>query len=91
MIAFTIIGRALVTASMICAYVYTTAMIPTEVRGTIFLVISSFGRIGSIISPIINHIGEKVWKPLTYIIFASSSFIATAIIGVLQDPEKLKY
>ncbi|CAF0794157.1 unnamed protein product [Brachionus calyciflorus] len=88
-IFFTIVGKAFVTASSICAYVYTTAMFPTEIRGTLFLFVSSLGKIGSVVSPLINYAGELIWKPLAYILFACCSFLGCLIIGLLQDPEKL--
>lgn len=88
-ILLTSIGKAMVSAASACAYIYTSAMFPTKIRNTLFLIVSSIGKIGSIISPLINILGEMVWKPLPFIIFGSGSFIGCLFIVILPDPDLL--
>ena len=85
------IGRSMASAAYNSSYVYTSQLFPTSVRNTFFLFISSFGRIGSIISPQINLLQTLIWKPLPYIIFSSSSFIACLFVLLLPDPNTLNY
>ena len=66
-------------------------MFPANIRNTFFLLVSSLGNIGAFISPQINLLQNLVWKPLPYIIFGSSSFIACVCIFILPDPKTLNY
>ena len=83
------VGKALVSASWTTVYVYSIRMFPTNVRNTLISLCSSFGRIGSLISPQINMLRQLVWGPLPYLIFASNALIASLIVRILPDPNKL--
>ena len=85
------IGKAMAAAAFNSCYVYTSQLFPTNVRTTFLMFVSSIGRIGSMISPQINLLQTLVWKPLPYIIFSSSSFVACLLVFILPDPSKLNY
>ena len=91
MITFASFGKAMAAAAFNSSYTYTSQQFPTFVRNTFFLFVSSIGRLGSIISPQINLLQNLVWKPLPYIIFSSSSFIACLFVFILPDPTTLNY
>lgn len=87
----TLAGKAMASASFNSAYVYTSQMYPTRVRNTLLMLVSSIGRIGSIISPQINLLGELLLKQLPYFIFSLSSFMGCLIIVILPDPSKVPH
>ena len=91
LIAFASVGKAMAAALYNSSYVYTNQMFPTNVRNTFVLLVSSLGRVGSIVSPQINLLQTLVWKQLPYIIFSSSTLIACIFVFVLPDPSKLNY
>lgn len=87
-IVFATIGKAMTSAAFNSVYIYTSFMFPVKVRNTLLLFVSSVGRIGSIISPEINLLGDIIWKPLSYIIFSASAFIGCLFVASLPDPSK---
>lgn len=82
-------GKAMASAAFNSAYVYTSQMYPTEVRNTLLMLVSSIGRIGSIISPQINLLGDLLLKQLPFLIFSLSSMIGCLFIVILPDPSKV--
>jgi hypothetical protein len=90
-LTFVSFGKAMASALMGTIYVFTGLSLPIEVRGTLFLLISSLGRFGSVISPSINLLGDLIWKPAPYFIFSFGSFIATLLVMILPDPSTLGY
>lgn len=91
LLIFASFGKMMVSALMGTCYVFTGLSLPTEIRGTLFLLISSLGRVGSVISPFINLLGDLIWKPLPYFIFSSSAFLASVFVLILPDPSTLGY
>lgn len=84
---FALIGKAMASGAFNISYSYCSAMFPAIIRNTMSLSVSGIGRIGSIISPLINLLGKTVWKPLPYIIFSSFSLIGCTMIAILPEPK----
>ena len=80
------IGKFSVSASFNTLFVYTTELYDTRVRNFALVMCSCVGRLGSLISPQINLLGNIVWKTLPYLIFSISAFIAAIFNFIL--PEK---
>ena len=76
------LGKCMISASFNTLYIYTSELYPTNVRNFALLFCSCVGRIGSLISPQINLLGDVVWKPLPFLIFSISAFVA-AIFGFI--------
>ncbi len=85
------IGKAGASAAFNSCYIYNSLLYSTGVRSTIVLFASNFGNIGSLVSPQINLLQQLVWKPLPFLIFSGSSFIASFFISMLPDPDKIKF
>ncbi|CAF1032868.1 unnamed protein product [Brachionus calyciflorus] len=83
---FALIGKAMASGAFNISYNYSSSMFPAIIRSTMSLTVSSLGRTGSIISPLINLLGKTVWKPLPYLIFSTFSFIGCLIIASLPEP-----
>ena len=90
-IIFALTGKTMASALTNSLYVYTNQMYPTNVRNTFVLLVSSLGRVGSIVSPQINLLQNLVWKPLPYIIFSSSSLLGCLFIFLLPEPSSLNH
>uniref|UniRef100_A0A3Q2YGU3 Solute carrier family 22 member 5-like n=1 Tax=Hippocampus comes TaxID=109280 RepID=A0A3Q2YGU3_HIPCM len=71
-------------------YFFFTELYPTVVRNTGLGVLSTSGRIGTIVCPYILHIGIYS-KVLPYIIFGSFSIIAAILSLVLPDTRNCKF
>lgn len=91
LIIFTFLGKAMTSAAFSLAYVYTSQMYPTRVRNTLLLFVSSIGRLGSVISPQVNLLGDLVLKQLPYFIFSMCSMVGCIFILILPDPSLLNY
>lgn len=89
-IVFTGFGKAFVSASFNCAYIYLSQMYPTNVRNTLVLFIMSLGRIGSLISPQINLLRD-LWPPLPFIVFGLISLLCSVFLWMTEDPAKKKF
>lgn len=84
-------GKATVSAAYSSLFIYTCQLFPTKTRNTLLLFVSSIGRIGSIISPLINHLGSLIWERLPYFIFSSGSFLACIFVFILSDPAESNF
>jgi OCT family organic cation transporter-like MFS transporter 4/5 len=84
-------GKAAVSAAYSSLFIYTCQLFPTKTRNTLLLFVSSIGRIGSIISPLINHLGALIWERMPYFIFSGGSVIACLFVFILSDPAKTNY
>lgn len=89
-IIFASIGKAMASAAFNSCYIFNSLLYPTKVRTTIVLFASNIGRIGSYVSPQINLLQTAVWRPLPYIIFSSSAFLASIFVFLLPDPNRLE-
>lgn len=89
LIVFPCFGKAFASAAFNMAYIYTSKMFSTRVRSTCLLFVSCMGRIGSVISPQINLLGDLVYKQLPYLIFSFVSFVGCIFIFILPDPSLL--
>lgn len=83
---FAFLGKTVATGAFNSSYIYTSMMFPSIIRSTMFMFVSSIGKIGSIISPQINLLGDLIWKPLPYLIFSCSSFLGLLFFSTLPDP-----
>ncbi len=86
---FVSLGKASISAAFNTIYVYCSQFYPMRFRSTMILVLSSIGRIGGIISPQINLLGQVLWSPLPYLIFSLSAFVSIMSVCVLSDPDGL--
>ncbi len=84
-IGFTSLGKCMTSAAFNTSFVYSTELYPTYVRNFVVLFFSCIGRIGSFVSPQINLLGELVWKPLPYLVFAICSLIAGLVVLFLPE------
>ncbi|RNA29949.1 Solute carrier family 22 member [Brachionus plicatilis] len=84
---FALIGKTMISGAFNISYNYTSSMFPAIIRNTLSLSVSCVGRAGSIISPIINLLGNTVWKPLPYIIFSAFSLVGCFLIASLPEPK----
>ena len=84
---FALIGKSMVSGAFNISYNYTSSMFPAIVRNTLSLSVSCVGRGGSIVSPIINLLGNTLWKPLPYLIFSFSSLVGCFLIASLPEPK----
>jgi hypothetical protein len=90
-ILFASIGKAMASAAFNSGYVFTSKLYPTSVRNTLVSLVSSIGRVGSLISPQINLLRKIVWAPLPYFIFSGSSLLACLFTIFLPDPSSYTY
>jgi len=88
---FASIGKAMASAAFNSGYVFTTKQYPTNVRNTLVALVSSIGRIGSLVSPQINLLRTLVWAPLPYYVFSAISFIACLLTMFLPDTSSLNF
>jgi MFS family permease len=79
------IGKCMISAAFNTLYIYTSELYPTSVRNFALLFCSCVGRVGSLISPQINLLGDVLWKPLPYLIFSIASFIASIFVFILPE------
>lgn len=89
LIFFTCVGKAFASAAFNSAYIYTSKMFSTRVRSTCLQFVSCTGRLGSVISPQINLLGDLVYKQIPYLIFSFVSFLGCIFIFILPDPSLL--
>lgn len=85
----TFAGKAMTSAAFNSAYIYTSHMYPTKVRNTMLMFVSSIGRIGSLISPQVNLLGDMFLRQLPYLIFSVCSLVGCVFIAILPDPFKI--
>ena len=90
-IIFASIGKAMASAAFNSGYVFTSKQYPTNVRNTLVSLVSSIGRVGSLISPQINLLRVLVWDALPYLIFSFTSLIACLFTLFLPDTSSLNY
>ena len=90
-IIFASIGKSMASAAFNSAYIYNSLLYSTAIRSTAVLFSSNIGGIGSFISPQINILQSLVWRPLPYVIFGTSSFLAGIFVLLLPDPDKIKF
>ncbi|XP_019712393.1 solute carrier family 22 member 5-like isoform X3 [Hippocampus comes] len=85
-----LMGKLGVSVGHSFIYFFFTELYPTVVRNTGLGVLSTSGRIGTIVCPYILHIGIYS-KVLPYIIFGSFSIIAAILSLVLPDTRNCKF
>ncbi|XP_077361505.1 solute carrier family 22 member 21-like [Festucalex cinctus] len=84
------VGKLGVAVAYCCIFVFFSELYPTVVRNTGLGVLSTAGRIGTIISPYVIYVGIYS-KILTYIIFGSFSVIAAILSLLLPDTRNCKF
>jgi hypothetical protein len=70
------IGKLMILASFNTFYIFTNQLYHINDRNFAFSFCSSVGRLGFLISPQINLLGDIIWKPLPFIIFSISAIFA---------------
>jgi MFS family permease len=86
---FASLGKACASAAFNSCYVYSSYFFPTRIQNTMVLLVCSMGRLGSVVSPQINLLGQVVWSQLPYFIFSGGSFIGNIFIFLLPHPESI--
>lgn len=69
------LGKMAITASYGTVYIFTTEQFPTPVRNVGLGASSMMARIGGILAPYINVLGD-LWKPLPMVIFGILSLVS---------------
>lgn len=85
-IIFAMLGKMAITASYGTIYIFTTEQFPTPVRNVGLGASSMMARIGGILAPYINVLGD-IWKPFPLVVFGALSF-ASGLLS-LYLPETL--
>lgn len=86
-----IVGKIMASCAFNLIYLYGSQVFPTGVRNTLVSYVSCAGRIGSIISPQINLLGQIYNGSLPYIIFSASAFLSAILFVPMPDTAKLKH
>ncbi len=84
-----LIGKASASAAFNACYVYTSYFFPTRIQNTMLLFVCSMGRLGSIVSPQINLLGQLVWSQLPYLVFGIGSLFGNVFIILLPSTESI--
>ena len=90
-ILFASLGKMFCTTSMYIMYCYSSTIYPTNIRNTLVSYVSSFGRLGSILAPLINLLRFTVWGPLPYYIFTTTTAIACCLAAFLPNDKLISY
>ena len=69
-IVLAMLGKLAITSSYGTIYVFSTEQFPTVIRNVALGACSTCARVGGILAPYFNLLGD-IWKPLPYIIFGS--------------------
>jgi MFS family permease len=79
------IGKCMISAAFNTLYIYSSELYPTSVRNFALLFVACMGRMGSLLSPQINLLGDVLWKPLPYLIFSIAAFFASFVVFILPE------
>ncbi|XP_004534291.1 organic cation transporter protein [Ceratitis capitata] len=83
-ILFAMIGKLAITASYGTIYIFSAEQFPTVVRNVGLGAASMVARIGGILAPYLNLLGE-IWRPLPLIICGSLAFFAGLLSLILPE------
>lgn len=78
------IGKLAITSSYGTVYIFSAEQFPTVIRNVALGAASTAARVGSILAPYINLLGEY-WKPLPLIIFGATAFIGGLLSLLLPE------
>ncbi|CAH0552808.1 unnamed protein product [Brassicogethes aeneus] len=84
-----LIGKFGATAAFTILYVLTSEMFPTPMRHSFMGTCSTFGRIGSMVSPQTPLLAQ-IWKPLPLVMFSSMSLIAGLLTLLFPETHNTK-
>lgn len=87
-IVFASLGKVFGSTALYIMYHYSSTIYPTSIRTTLVSYVSSFGRVGSIIAPLINLLRFTVWEPLPYYIYSATTAFA-CILSIYLPNEML--
>lgn len=82
---FAMIGKYAVSASYAVLRLYSNEIFPTSIRNSCIGACSMISRMGVIIAPVINSLGETGWKPLPFLIFGIFSLLASLSTILLPE------
>ncbi len=87
---FSLVSRACIFGSFATIYLWTPLVVPTNVRTSAMGLVSSFGKIASIIAPFISSSFEKTDVVIPSVLFGcASALCAILVCFVGVEPEKL--
>ncbi|XP_005187237.2 organic cation transporter-like protein [Musca domestica] len=84
LITCAMIGKLAITASYGTIYIFSAEQFPTVVRNVGLGAASMVARIGGILAPFFNMLGE-IWKPLPLIIFGAMAFVGGLLSLLLPE------
>ena len=79
------IGKCMISSAFNTLYIYSSELYPTNVRNFALLFVACMGRLGSLLSPQINLLGEVFWKPFPFLIFSIAAFFASISVFILPE------
>jgi len=88
-IVCSLLGKFFATVSFDTVYSYTTELFPTHSRTFTIGLCSTFGRVGSVIAPIIADLGRKQGPGVPFIIFSIFNFVAGIASITLPETKDL--
>lgn len=83
-VTLAMIGKLAITSSYGTVYIFSAEQFPTVIRNVALGAASTAARVGSILAPYINLLGEY-WKPLPLIIFGATAFIGGLLSLLLPE------
>ena len=81
------VGKYAVSASYAILRLYSNEIFPTSIRNSCIGACSMVSRMGVIIAPFINTLGETTWAPLPFLIFGVMAMLAS--FSTILLPETL--
>ncbi|RMZ93346.1 organic cation transporter, partial [Brachionus plicatilis] len=84
--ACALIGKFSISFTYNTIYIITGESHPTVIRNSVISVCQSFARLGAIIAPNIQYLGELFWFPIPFIVYGAFSTLS-AICFILFIPE----
>ncbi|KAM7361199.1 organic cation transporter protein-like [Cochliomyia hominivorax] len=83
-VTFAMIGKFAITSSFGTIYIFSAEQFPTVVRNVGIGASSMVARIGGILAPYLNLLGQ-IWKPLPFIVCGTFAFIGGLISLLLPE------
>lgn len=80
-----LIGRGLISGSYNTIYIFASELFEVRIRSTAILFLSSGGCLSTLLAPQINMLRVFVWRPLPYVIYGSTTFLASLIVFILPE------
>lgn len=84
-VIFALVGKFCITASFNMIYVFTSELMPTELRSIGLGSCSTMARVGSTLAPFILLLRDTFWRPLPMLIFGSLAVLAGFFVIFLPE------